>query len=300
MGPDHYYTRTYMMEDSNPVIPEGNNVQAGEEAPAEVINPEEGQVFYLTANSASGSKYYGKNGSLGTGWPDYVAVQDQSNRTSITNVTVSENEFRVDTYYTDQDDLELMDSFTIKKKDAPVITVPTEKGQKTELKIGQAFNPMTGVSASDCDGNDLTERVFVTVYKTDGENEAQVQYVDTSAEGSYRIVYEVTDAYGSSAQAEQLVTVAASGGTTDPEDPDNPGSTTDPDNPGSTTDPDNPGNLGGTAGSGDQSGAGTVDGGQKPVVQTGDNALPTALYLAVMSGAAAAGILIIRRGRERK
>lgn len=150
---------------------------------------------------------------------------------------------------------------------------------------------MTGVSASDCDGNDLTERVFVTVYKTDGENEAQVQYVDTSAEGSYRIVYEVTDAYGSSAQAEQLVTVAASGGTTDPEDPDNPGG---------TTDPDNPGNLGGTAGSGDQSGAGTVDGGQKPVVQTGDNALPTALYLAVMSGAAAAGILIIRRGRERK
>ena len=62
-------------------------------------------------------------------------------------------------------------------------------------------------------------------------------------------------------------------------------------------DPDNPGS---TAGSGDQSGAGTVDGGQKPVVQTGDNALPTALYLAVMSGAAAAGILIIRRGRERK
>ena len=309
MGHDHYYTRTYMMEGSNPVIPEGNNVQAGEEAPAEVINPEEGQVFYLTANSASGSKYYGKNGSLGTGWPDYVAVQDQSNRTSITNVTVSENEFRVDTYYTDQDDLELMDSFTIKRKDAPVITVPTEEGQKTELKIGQAFNPMTGVSASDCDGNDLTERVFVTVYKTDGENEAQVQYVDTSEEGSYRIVYEVTDAYGSSAQAEQLVTVASSGGTTDPEDPDNPGGTTDPDNPGgttdpdnpgSTTDPDNPGNLGGTAGSGDQSGAGTVDGGQKPVVQTGDNALPTALYLAVMSGAAAAGILIIRRGRERK
>ena len=195
-----------------------------------------------------------------------------------------------------------MDSFTIKRKDAPVITVPTAEGQKTELKTGQAFNPMTGVSAADCDGNDLTERVFVTVYKTDGGNETQVQYVDTSAEGSYRIVYEVTDSYGTTAQAEQLVTVVASGSTTDPEDPDNPGSTTDPDNPISTTDPDNTEKPGATVDSGDQNGAGTDDAVQKPVAQTGDNALPIAVYVIVMAGAAltGTGILIARRSREKK
>ena len=300
MGHDHYYTRTYMMEGSNPVIPEGNNVQLGEEAPSVVTNPEEGQVFYLTANSASGSKYYGKNGSLGTGWPEYVAVQDQSNWTNITNVTVSENEFRVDTYYTDNDELELMDSFTIRRTEDPVITVPSAEGGTTKIKVGQAFNPMTGVTAQDCDGNDLTERVFVTVYELSGSGETQVQYVDTSREGSYRIVYEVTDAYGKSAEAEQLVTVIADGGTTDP---DNPGGSTDPDNPGGSTDPDTPGdgNQGGTdtPGSGQSGNNQTEESAQGGAVKTGDESLPSALYIVIMAAAAAAGTAAFTQRRKK-
>ena len=316
MGHDHYYTRTYMMEGSNPVIPEGNNVQLGEEAPSIVTNPEEGQVFYLTANSASGSKYYSKNGSLGTGWPEYVAVQDQSNRTSITNVTVTDKEFRMDTYYTDSDDqLELMDSFTIRRTEAPEITVPSSESGMTEITKGQAFNPMTGVSAADCDGNDLTDRIFVTVYAQNGDNETQVQYVDTSKTGAYRIVYEVTDNYGKTVTAEQLVKVVDLGGTTDPDnpggttDPDNPGGTTDPDNPGGTTDPDNPGGMtdpdnpgsatdpdtpDNVTGSGnlnaDQSSDSGASGAQNTgsAVQTGDESLPVILYIGIMAAAAAA------------
>ena len=288
------------MEGSNPVIPEGNNVQLGEEAPSVVTNPEEGQVFYLTANSASGSKYYGKNGSLGTGWPEYVAVQDQSNRTNITNVTVSENEFRVDTYYTDNDELELMDSFTIRRTEDPVITVPSAEDGTTKIEVGQAFNPMTGVTAQDCDGNDLTERVFVTVYELSGSGETQVQYVDTSREGSYRIVYEVTDAYGKSAEAEQLVTVIADGGTTDP---DNPGGSTDPDNPGGSTDPDTPGdgNQGGTdtPGSGQSGNNQTGESAQGGAVKTGDESLPSALYIVIMAAAAAAGTAAFMQRRKK-
>ena len=82
--------------------PEGNNVREGEEAPAEVINPEEGQVFYLTANSASGSKYYGKNGSLGTGWPELCGGAGPEQPDKHHECDSFENEFRVDTYYTDR------------------------------------------------------------------------------------------------------------------------------------------------------------------------------------------------------
>ena len=105
MGHDHYYTRTYMMEGGNPVVPEGNDVSKGEQAPTSVTDPEEGQVLYITANSASGSKYYSRNSELASGMPDYVAVQDQSNRENITNVEVTDNSFTVTTYYTDTDQL---------------------------------------------------------------------------------------------------------------------------------------------------------------------------------------------------
>lgn len=115
MGHDHYYTRTYMMEGGNPVVPEGNDVSKGEQAPTSVTDPEEGQVLYITANSASGSKYYSRNSELASGMPDYVAVQDQSNRENITNVEVTDNSFTVTTYYTDTDQLTPVDTFTIYK-----------------------------------------------------------------------------------------------------------------------------------------------------------------------------------------
>ena len=227
-------------------------------------------------------------------------MQDQSNRTNITNVTVSENEFRVDTYYTDNDELELMDSFTIRRTEAPVITVPSAEDGTTKIEVGQAFNPMTGVTAQDCDGNDLTERVFVTVYELSGSGETQVQYVDTSREGSYRIVYEVTDAYGKSAEAEQLVTVIADGGTTDP---DNPGGSTDPDNPGGSTDPDTPGdgNQGGTdtPGSGQNGNNQTGESVQGGAVKTGDESLPSALYIVIMAAAATAGTAAFTQRRKK-
>ena len=116
MGHDHYFTRTYLMDGTTPVVPEGHDVAKGEQAATEAVDPAEGQVLYLTANSASGSKYYSMNGSLAeNALPGYVAAQDQSNRPSITNVTVSAEGITLDTYYTDTDELQLMDSFSIKR-----------------------------------------------------------------------------------------------------------------------------------------------------------------------------------------
>ena len=304
MGHDHYYTRTYMMEGSNPVIPEGNDVSKGEEAPSVVNNPSEGQVLYLTANSASGSKYYSLNGSISqNGMPNYVAVQDQSRRTSITNVTVTKNTFTVDTYYTDGDTPDKMDSFTIRRTEAPTITVDETD---TALKTGQAFNPMTGVTAKDCDGNDLTDQVYVTVYKVNGENKDQVSYVDSSKEGTYEISYSVEDAYGKTATAERKVTVKTESGNTG--DNGNNGNTGDNGNGGNTGDSGNTGignngNSGNTGDNGNNGNGGNIGStgntantgnhkitatadkttnGHSSAVKTGDTMLPIILFVAVM------------------
>lgn len=293
MGHDHYYTRTYMMNGCNAVIPEGNDVTKGEKAPESVTNPAEGQVFYLTANSASGSKYYARNGQLASGWPEYVAVQDQSNKTTITNVTVTRNSFTVDTYYTDKDVLQKMDSFTIYRTEDPTIRVPQTETGKITIQDGKAFNPMTGVSAQDYEGNDITELVHVTVYNADtGE---QVQYVDTSKTGNYRIVYDVTDTYGKTASAEQLVEVVKN---TD----ENPGQNPD-ENPSENPD-ENPGQISGTGsgnGQTDNNGkgnglatAGTSQSSKETTVKTGDEA-PLVLFGVFMLLAAGAAVVVLRR-----
>lgn len=130
MGHDHYFTRTYLIEDGNPVVPEGHDISKGEPAPTEAVDPEPGQVLYLTANSASGSKYYSLNGDLAAaGLPGYVAVQDQSSRQSITNVTVDGSSLKLDTYYTSSDEIELMDSFTIRRADGTDPDAPNNGGQ---------------------------------------------------------------------------------------------------------------------------------------------------------------------------
>ena len=297
MGHDHYYTRTYMMNGCNAVIPEGNDVTKGEKAPESVTNPAEGQVFYLTANSASGSKYYARNGQLASGWPEYVAVQEQRNRTTITNVTVTRNSFTVDTYYTDSNVLQKMDSFTIYRTEDPTIRVPQTETGKITIQDGKAFNPMTGVSAQDYEGNDITELVHVTVYNADtGE---QVQYVDTFKTGNYRIVYDVTDTYGKTASAEQLVEVVKNTDENPGQNPDENPSENPDENPS-----ENPGQISGTGsgnGQTDNNGkgnglatAGTSQSSKATTVKTGDEA-PLVLFGVIMLLAAGAAVVVLRR-----
>lgn len=107
MGHDHYFTRTTMMEGANPVASE-----TGADA-NQVVDPAKGQVLYLTADSASGSKYYKTNSAVVNAMPTWVAAQGQSNRPTITNVTVNGGKLTLDTYYTDSADLEKLDTFTI-------------------------------------------------------------------------------------------------------------------------------------------------------------------------------------------
>ena len=99
MGHDHVYTRTYMMNGTTPDDSQG--VQS------EVTNPE--GVLYLTANSASGSKYY----DIKAPEAAYSAVMDQSYRRTITDIHVTDTSYTMTTYY--MDTMEVLDTFTINK-----------------------------------------------------------------------------------------------------------------------------------------------------------------------------------------
>lgn len=100
MGHDHVYTRTYMMED-------GFTPNRSEGVQNSVVDPE--GILYLTANSASGSKYYDIKASDA----EFAAVMDQSERRTITDVNVSDNAYTMTTYYAD--DMSVLDTFTIYK-----------------------------------------------------------------------------------------------------------------------------------------------------------------------------------------
>ena len=99
MGHDHVYTRTYMMDGFTPDRSQG--VQSS------VTNPT--GILYLTANSASGGKYYG----ITAPEAEYAAVQDQSKRRTVTNVEVTNTSYTMTTYFAD--DMSVLDTFTIYK-----------------------------------------------------------------------------------------------------------------------------------------------------------------------------------------
>lgn len=104
MGHDHVYVRSNMMK--------GMKVSQETKDLTSATDPE--GILYLTANSASGSKYYDIKTNIST---DFVAKMDQSKQRSISNIEVSENSFKVTTYLYNSNDNQwsTLDEFTINK-----------------------------------------------------------------------------------------------------------------------------------------------------------------------------------------
>ena len=178
MGHDHVYTRSYLMN--------GNTVAEAPGAKAN-IEAEEGEVLYITANSSSGSKYY----DIRNQTYDFAAVTNQEYTPNFSNIEVSDDSIKVSTFRSDN--LKVVDEVTLTKADvaAPQITLPTAN----DIKVGDSFNALTGVTATDAVDGDVTANV--TVAGT----------VDTTTIGSYNLVYSVTDAAGNTATAERTVVV---------------------------------------------------------------------------------------------
>ncbi|MBC2099978.1 DUF5011 domain-containing protein [Listeria booriae] len=82
---------------------------------------------------------------------------------------------------------------TVSSNNAPVITA----ADKT-LKKGASFDPMTGVTASDTEDGNVTDKVTVTAND-----------VDTSVVGTYHVTYSVTDSDGNTTTKTITVTVTS-------------------------------------------------------------------------------------------
>lgn len=87
------------------------------------------------------------------------------------------------------------------KNTAPVISGVSDK----KVELGQAFNALDGVKATDNEDGDLTKSIVVN------------GIVDTSKEGVYTITYSVTDSKGLTTTATAKITVAKSGTVVSPD-----------------------------------------------------------------------------------
>ena len=127
MGHDHVYTRTYLMDGTTPLITD--------EVQSEHVDPADGQVLYITANSASGSKYYSlQNLPQNT----FAAVEDQSKRENMTLVDVTEDSLTFTTYYTDDAQVtedDVLDQVSIVRSGNPVEPEKPEV-DRVSLEIG--------------------------------------------------------------------------------------------------------------------------------------------------------------------
>lgn len=86
-GHDHVYARSYEMKN-------GTKANSAETAGQDNVTPGPGGVIYVTANSASGSKYY-SIGAAGTAYQAYTSVTSQEQKRSYVRVQVQNDKLVV-------------------------------------------------------------------------------------------------------------------------------------------------------------------------------------------------------------
>ncbi|EUJ47035.1 immunoglobulin-like domain-containing protein [Listeria fleischmannii] len=87
-------------------------------------------------------------------------------------------------------------TITVTVKAAPDTTKPVINASDKTLTVGDSYNPLTGVTASDDTDGDITSKIKVTSNN-----------VDTSKAGTYQVSYSVTDAAGNVGTKTITVTV---------------------------------------------------------------------------------------------
>ena len=319
-GHDHYYTRTYMLDaNGNPSADAQGKYEydnGEDKAPTAVNDPAEGDVLYLTADSASGSKYYKLNSSLNGQYPAYSAYSWQQNNPTFVVAKVSGDSFTLEMYQSEDNNTQAaewtkIDSFTINRAKAPEPVAPSlSVPADGSVAFGSEFDPMRGVKATAGDGTtDLTDKVEVSVSGPKGATA-----VDTKVAGDYAITYTVKDpATGLTATASRTLTVEAEPATTEPattEPATTEPATTEPATGAPTT--GSPTTGAPTSGAptdgaptdgaptGDADGSTPADRGGKPnrqLPQTGDQNLvaPVLAIAAIAAAAIIAGVVVRKR-----
>jgi 3',5'-cyclic AMP phosphodiesterase CpdA len=120
-GHDHVYTRSYMMGGTTGMTPITEGYDGANYAAYTKTQP--GETVYITANSASGSKFYALKQ---TDFP-FVAKENQENIPNLTRVDVTADALTFTTYRTGANNAAngVVDAFTLRKASA---TTPPDDG----------------------------------------------------------------------------------------------------------------------------------------------------------------------------
>ena len=182
MGHDHVYVRTYMMNGLTPITESDKYTDSNDDGiPESVTNPD--GILYVTANSASGSKFY----TIQNQQFPYAAVQNQERVPNISRVDVSDTAFTITTYRTS--DMSVVDTFAIYRTpeatpdiEGVIISQVYGGGNKGEGPISHSFIELynTTDQAIDLAGTQLTY--------SSGEEETALNLTGTiPAHGSYLV-----------------------------------------------------------------------------------------------------------------
>ncbi|ACZ31784.1 metallophosphoesterase [Xylanimonas cellulosilytica DSM 15894] len=112
-GHDHSYARSYLIRN-------GEKADPAEQAGADILTPGPGGVLYVTANSASGSKYYAASNA--SSW--WLSASNQENVRNYTAIEVSDDAIAVKTIRSQAKDADrpvnsVVDQVTITKPVSP-------------------------------------------------------------------------------------------------------------------------------------------------------------------------------------
>jgi hypothetical protein len=185
MGHDHNYTRSYLIKD-------GALADAQELEGQSKVEAKEGEVLYLTANSASGSKYYDTKAP--DAWFASVINQEKVRNYSVLEVTDEDltlRTLRSQANGTASGINSVVDEVVLTKDAAPELTVPGD----AEVAYGADFDELDGVEAVDNVDGRLTAEVEVSAS------------VDTTRLGAQTLTYSVSDARGNETTKSRVVTV---------------------------------------------------------------------------------------------
>lgn len=190
MGHDHVHTRALMIDGITPINDKSLYGELDGNAYASFANPNDTTVFYLTANSSSGSKFY----DITDEQLPYVACKNQENVPNFTKVDVTSDSLVFTTYRSSlgNDIGDNVDFFAIHRTNdgaadvyAPTLNVPGEDYYYTI----EEFDPMDGITAYDNVDGDISDKITVS-----GDIDPRV----TST-----LTYTVTDAAGNTTVKER-------------------------------------------------------------------------------------------------
>ena len=172
-GHDHCYTRTYQMQGGQPIKTQNVDSQG------RIIDAT--GTLYITANSASGSKYYeiqqpGTNNY-------YEAKKEQIHVPTFSHVTVTSNSFTIATYRTDT--MTQTDSYTLVKSTKPDVSSANVIDQINSLPASSAItlNDKNNVQNARIAYTALSadEQKLVTNITSLSDDETQIASIEATA-----------------------------------------------------------------------------------------------------------------------